>query len=252
MYLLSLWLRGDFFHTCSSKRFLTSNPDLGPFCLSLFLKNCGSAPWVNRGQIWRYLCICDEWISYSCLIRGNCTNPIRIQCRPCTVSVRRSIRGSLRGPGRVRQWAQYSLHGQQCAGVRGSQTIDFHIDVKQPHSWASNWESLWGSLCFVLNAKVIIEFFPTETYLDQCWAHHQLRIRLCYPACSQALEVISTTLCLTQKSIFWITPRLKATSVFYLAVPSTNPFVAAAVAPEMATNPFQTNGRAPAAGVWEF
>ncbi|XP_034743051.1 arf-GAP domain and FG repeat-containing protein 1b isoform X2 [Etheostoma cragini] len=31
------------------------------------------------------------------------------------------------------------------------------------------------------------------------------------------------------------------------AVPSTNPFVAAAVAPEMATNPFQTNGRAPAA-----
>lgn len=36
---------------------------------------------------------------------------------------------------------------------------------------------------------------------------------------------------------------------FYLAVPSTNPFVAAAVAPEMATNPFQTNGRTPAAGV---
>uniref|UniRef100_A0A3Q0SZM7 ArfGAP with FG repeats 1b n=1 Tax=Amphilophus citrinellus TaxID=61819 RepID=A0A3Q0SZM7_AMPCI len=31
------------------------------------------------------------------------------------------------------------------------------------------------------------------------------------------------------------------------SVPSTNPFVAAAVAPEMATNPFQTNGRAPAA-----
>lgn len=31
------------------------------------------------------------------------------------------------------------------------------------------------------------------------------------------------------------------------AVPSTNPFVASAVAPEMATNPFQTNGRAPAA-----
>ncbi|XP_070775224.1 arf-GAP domain and FG repeat-containing protein 1b [Enoplosus armatus] len=31
------------------------------------------------------------------------------------------------------------------------------------------------------------------------------------------------------------------------AVPSTNPFVAAAVAPEMATNPFQTNGRAPSA-----
>uniref|UniRef100_A0A3P8WKW8 ArfGAP with FG repeats 1b n=1 Tax=Cynoglossus semilaevis TaxID=244447 RepID=A0A3P8WKW8_CYNSE len=31
------------------------------------------------------------------------------------------------------------------------------------------------------------------------------------------------------------------------AVPSTNPFVAAAVAPDMATNPFQTNGRASAA-----
>ncbi|XP_024865009.1 arf-GAP domain and FG repeat-containing protein 1b isoform X6 [Kryptolebias marmoratus] len=31
------------------------------------------------------------------------------------------------------------------------------------------------------------------------------------------------------------------------AVPSTNPFVAAAIAPEMATNPFQANGRAPAA-----
>ncbi|XP_028328482.1 arf-GAP domain and FG repeat-containing protein 1b isoform X2 [Gouania willdenowi] len=32
------------------------------------------------------------------------------------------------------------------------------------------------------------------------------------------------------------------------AVPSTNPFVAAAVPPDMATNPFQTNGRAPPAG----
>ncbi|XP_076001156.1 arf-GAP domain and FG repeat-containing protein 1b [Genypterus blacodes] len=31
------------------------------------------------------------------------------------------------------------------------------------------------------------------------------------------------------------------------AVPSTNPFVAAAVVPEMATNPFQANGRVPAA-----
>ncbi|XP_005939450.1 arf-GAP domain and FG repeat-containing protein 1b isoform X1 [Haplochromis burtoni] len=31
------------------------------------------------------------------------------------------------------------------------------------------------------------------------------------------------------------------------AVPSTNPFVAGAIPPEMATNPFQTNGRAPAA-----
>ncbi|KAK5859449.1 hypothetical protein PBY51_021004 [Eleginops maclovinus] len=34
---------------------------------------------------------------------------------------------------------------------------------------------------------------------------------------------------------------------FGSAVPSTNPFVAAAIGPEMATNPFQTNGRAPAA-----
>uniref|UniRef100_A0A673AQP7 Arf-GAP domain and FG repeat-containing protein 1-like n=1 Tax=Sphaeramia orbicularis TaxID=375764 RepID=A0A673AQP7_9TELE len=42
--------------------------------------------------------------------------------------------------------------------------------------------------------------------------------------------------------IFILKPR-----VFHLAVPSTNPFVAAAVAPEMATNPFQTNGRAPSA-----
>ncbi|XP_072219363.1 arf-GAP domain and FG repeat-containing protein 1b isoform X3 [Leuresthes tenuis] len=32
------------------------------------------------------------------------------------------------------------------------------------------------------------------------------------------------------------------------AVPSTNPFVAAAIATDMATNPFQTNGRGPAAG----
>lgn len=39
-------------------------------------------------------------------------------------------------------------------------------------------------------------------------------------------------------------------AVFHLAVPSTNPFVAGAIPPEMATNPFQTNGRAPAAGVY--
>ncbi|XP_021171305.2 arf-GAP domain and FG repeat-containing protein 1b isoform X3 [Fundulus heteroclitus] len=32
------------------------------------------------------------------------------------------------------------------------------------------------------------------------------------------------------------------------AVPSTNPFVAAAIATDMASNPFQTNGRGPAAG----
>uniref|UniRef100_A0A672JEV2 Arf-GAP domain and FG repeat-containing protein 1-like n=1 Tax=Salarias fasciatus TaxID=181472 RepID=A0A672JEV2_SALFA len=36
-------------------------------------------------------------------------------------------------------------------------------------------------------------------------------------------------------------------NVLPAAVPSTNPFVAAAIPPEMATNPFQTNGRAPAA-----
>uniref|UniRef100_A0A674MNS2 ArfGAP with FG repeats 1b n=1 Tax=Takifugu rubripes TaxID=31033 RepID=A0A674MNS2_TAKRU len=42
-------------------------------------------------------------------------------------------------------------------------------------------------------------------------------------------------------------PPPKSTPAFYLAVPSTNPFVAATVAPEMATNPFQTNGRAPTA-----
>uniref|UniRef100_A0A3B5LP77 ArfGAP with FG repeats 1b n=1 Tax=Xiphophorus couchianus TaxID=32473 RepID=A0A3B5LP77_9TELE len=34
---------------------------------------------------------------------------------------------------------------------------------------------------------------------------------------------------------------------FVLAVPSTNPFVAAAIAPDMASNPFQANGRGPAA-----
>lgn len=91
--------------------------------------------------------------------------------------------------------------------------------------------------------------FPTETYLDLCLAHHQLRIPLCYPACSLALEVTYTTLHSAQEDIFRSAQRLKAAPVFYLAVPSTNPFVAAAVAPEMATNPFQTNGRAPAAGV---
>uniref|UniRef100_A0A667ZXT9 ArfGAP with FG repeats 1b n=1 Tax=Myripristis murdjan TaxID=586833 RepID=A0A667ZXT9_9TELE len=42
-------------------------------------------------------------------------------------------------------------------------------------------------------------------------------------------------------------PVLPSIQPGFGAVPSTNPFVAAAVAPEMATNPFQTNGRAPAA-----
>ncbi|KAM3605184.1 uncharacterized protein V6R79_021889 [Siganus canaliculatus] len=42
-------------------------------------------------------------------------------------------------------------------------------------------------------------------------------------------------------------PVLPSMQPSFGAVPSTNPFVAAAVAPEMATNPFQTNGRAPAA-----
>lgn len=52
----------------------------------------------------------------------------------------------------------------------------------------------------------------------------------------------------TSLDIFHSVWRFKATPAFYLAVPSTNPFVAATVAPEMATNPFQTNGRAPTAG----
>ncbi|XP_030016764.1 arf-GAP domain and FG repeat-containing protein 1b isoform X3 [Sphaeramia orbicularis] len=43
-------------------------------------------------------------------------------------------------------------------------------------------------------------------------------------------------------------PVLPSMQPGFGAVPSTNPFVAAAVAPEMATNPFQTNGRAPSAG----
>ncbi|XP_034412054.1 arf-GAP domain and FG repeat-containing protein 1b isoform X3 [Cyclopterus lumpus] len=42
-------------------------------------------------------------------------------------------------------------------------------------------------------------------------------------------------------------PVLPSMQPGFGAVPSTNPFVAAAVAPEMATNPFQANGRAPAA-----
>uniref|UniRef100_A0A8D3BKX8 ArfGAP with FG repeats 1b n=1 Tax=Scophthalmus maximus TaxID=52904 RepID=A0A8D3BKX8_SCOMX len=42
-------------------------------------------------------------------------------------------------------------------------------------------------------------------------------------------------------------PVLPSMQPGFGAVPSTNPFVAAAVAPEMANNPFQTNGRAPAA-----
>ncbi|XP_030016763.1 arf-GAP domain and FG repeat-containing protein 1b isoform X2 [Sphaeramia orbicularis] len=42
-------------------------------------------------------------------------------------------------------------------------------------------------------------------------------------------------------------PVLPSMQPGFGAVPSTNPFVAAAVAPEMATNPFQTNGRAPSA-----
>ncbi|XP_062337131.1 LOW QUALITY PROTEIN: arf-GAP domain and FG repeat-containing protein 1b [Osmerus eperlanus] len=42
-------------------------------------------------------------------------------------------------------------------------------------------------------------------------------------------------------------PVLPSMQQGFGAVPSTNPFVAVAVATEMATNPFQTNGRAPAA-----
>ncbi|KAG7527113.1 arf-GAP domain and FG repeat-containing protein 1-like isoform X2 [Solea senegalensis] len=43
------------------------------------------------------------------------------------------------------------------------------------------------------------------------------------------------------------TPVLPSMQPVFGAGPSTNPFVAAAVAPEMATNPFQANGRAQAA-----
>ncbi|XP_024661910.1 arf-GAP domain and FG repeat-containing protein 1b isoform X4 [Maylandia zebra] len=43
-------------------------------------------------------------------------------------------------------------------------------------------------------------------------------------------------------------PVLPSMQPGFGAVPSTNPFVAGAIPPEMATNPFQTNGRAPAAG----
>ncbi|KAM4551697.1 arf-GAP domain and FG repeat-containing protein 1b isoform 2-T2 [Odontesthes bonariensis] len=42
-------------------------------------------------------------------------------------------------------------------------------------------------------------------------------------------------------------PVLPSMQPGFGAVPSTNPFVAAAIAPDMATNPFQTNGRGPAA-----
>uniref|UniRef100_A0A3B4Z4U2 Arf-GAP domain and FG repeat-containing protein 1-like n=1 Tax=Stegastes partitus TaxID=144197 RepID=A0A3B4Z4U2_9TELE len=42
-------------------------------------------------------------------------------------------------------------------------------------------------------------------------------------------------------------PVLPSMQPGFGAVPSTNPFVAAAIPPDMATNPFQTNGRAPAA-----
>ncbi|XP_034412053.1 arf-GAP domain and FG repeat-containing protein 1b isoform X2 [Cyclopterus lumpus] len=45
-------------------------------------------------------------------------------------------------------------------------------------------------------------------------------------------------------------PVLPSMQPGFGAVPSTNPFVAAAVAPEMATNPFQANGRAPAAALF--
>lgn len=144
-----------------SKTFLTSNPDLESsslesslfpwnssitcshklFISSLLTQRGGAMPtvpqrWVCRGQIGCDVCICDEWISYCSLIRGNCANPISIQCRPCTVSARKSVRGPLRCPGRVRQWAQYhSVHRQQCAGVRGShtQTIYLNIDGKYLH-----------------------------------------------------------------------------------------------------------------------
>lgn len=94
---------------------------------------CGATSTIPKGQhwgqIWLEICLCKDWISHSSLIRGKCANPVSIQCRPCTVSDRKSIRGSLCCPGPVGQWAQYhSLHRQQCAGVRDSHTSPFdHI-----------------------------------------------------------------------------------------------------------------------------
>uniref|UniRef100_A0A8C9ZJC0 ArfGAP with FG repeats 1b n=1 Tax=Sander lucioperca TaxID=283035 RepID=A0A8C9ZJC0_SANLU len=97
--------------------------------------------------------------------------------------------------------------------------------------------------------RYLAGIFFTGTYLDQCLVHRPPRIHLCYPACSLALEVVivitTTVMHAELKYIFRLILQLPP--AFHLAVPSTNPFVAAAVAPEMATNPFQTNGRAPAA-----
>lgn len=63
--------------------------------------------------------VCNGRLARSSLLRGKCANPVGLQCRPHTVPDRKSIRGPLRCPGRVRQWAQYhSLHRQQRPGVR--------------------------------------------------------------------------------------------------------------------------------------
>lgn len=105
----------------------------------------------------------------------------------------------------------------------------------------------------ILNIQLIIKFFPHRNIfgpvLGSSPAQNPPVLPSMQPGFGGNLYKSSFG---TKKDIFWSTRRLKATPVFYLAVPSTNPFVAAAVAPEMATNPFQTNGRAPAAGMCEL
>uniref|UniRef100_A0A672JF74 Arf-GAP domain and FG repeat-containing protein 1-like n=1 Tax=Salarias fasciatus TaxID=181472 RepID=A0A672JF74_SALFA len=54
-------------------------------------------------------------------------------------------------------------------------------------------------------------------------------------------------ICGTNVHCYGLSSNTPPVNVLPAAVPSTNPFVAAAIPPEMATNPFQTNGRAPAA-----
>lgn len=61
----------------------------------------------------------DFSLSYKIFQRGECANPIHVQCRPCTVSERKPHRGSLCCSGWVGQWAQHHcLYREQCARVR--------------------------------------------------------------------------------------------------------------------------------------
>lgn len=127
IYWFLLWLSGE-----SVSTVVPEFPDQALDLLPL-TQICGATSTIPKGQhwsqIWLEICLCNDWISHSTLIRGKCANPIGIQCRPCTVSDKKSIRGSLRCPGPVGQWAQYhSLHRQQCAGVRDSHPSAFdHI-----------------------------------------------------------------------------------------------------------------------------